>query len=215
MTWVVEILKNFHFNSLILSKVYFVWAKKSTEALSFIKLKRDTKFREESTCRFKIDISNLTSFDLSTLKSQKFFALIGCFWAKYILFELKKYRGVIFHETEKGYKICRGIDLLFQKWHKEFDKSWPEHSKVSKIFTLMDSFWAKYILFELQKYRGVIFHDTEEICKFWRKTDLWFEKRLEKFGKFSPEHLKMTKLRIWWDPFVQNRKGMALKFAEE
>ena len=43
-----------------------------------------------------------------------------------------------------------------------------------------------YILFELQKYRGVIFYDTEEICKFWRKTDLWFEKRLEKFGKFSP-----------------------------
>ena len=44
------------------------------------------------------------------------------FWAKYILFELKKYRGVVFHETEGGYKIWRGIDLLFQNWHKEFDK---------------------------------------------------------------------------------------------
>ena len=75
--------------------------------------------------------------------------------------------------------------------------------------------WPKYILFELQKYRGVIFHDTEEICKFWRKTDLWFEKRFEKFGKLSPEHLKVSKLGLWWDPFVQSRKGVTLKFTEE
>ena len=34
-------------------------------------LKKDTKFGEESTCRFKIDIRNLTHFDLSTRKSQK------------------------------------------------------------------------------------------------------------------------------------------------
>ena len=59
----------------------------------------------------------------------------------------------------------------------------------SKKFVLIGSLWPKYILFELQKYRGVIFYDTEEICKVWRKTDLWFEKRLQKFGTFSPEHL--------------------------
>ena len=52
----------------------------------------------------------------------------------------KKYRGVIFHETEGGYKIWRGIDLSFQNWHKEFNKISPEHSKVSKISTLMGSF---------------------------------------------------------------------------
>ena len=64
------------------------------------------------------------------------------------------------------------IDLSFQNWHEKFDKFWPEHSKVSKIFTLIGSFWAKYILFELKKYRGVIFHDMEEWYKIWRKTDL-------------------------------------------
>ena len=36
-----------------------------------MKLKRDTKFGEESTRRFKIDIRDLTNFDLSTQKSQK------------------------------------------------------------------------------------------------------------------------------------------------
>ena len=38
-----------------------------------MKLKRDTKLGEESTCRFKTDIKNLTNFDLSTRRnSQKF-----------------------------------------------------------------------------------------------------------------------------------------------
>ena len=37
-----------------------------------MKLKRDTKYVEESTRRFKIGIRNLTKFDPSTQKSQKF-----------------------------------------------------------------------------------------------------------------------------------------------
>ena len=36
-------------------------------------LKSDTKFGEKSICRFKIDITNLTNFDMSTRKSQKFY----------------------------------------------------------------------------------------------------------------------------------------------
>ena len=37
-----------------------------------MKLKRDTKFGEESTCRLKICIKNLSNFDLSARKSKKF-----------------------------------------------------------------------------------------------------------------------------------------------
>ena len=37
-----------------------------------MKLKRDTKFGEESTCRLKIGIRNLTNVDLSPRKSQRF-----------------------------------------------------------------------------------------------------------------------------------------------
>ena len=139
-----------------------------------MKLKRDTKLGEELTCCFKIGKRNFTNFNLSTQVS-KIFTLIGSFWANYVLFELKKYRGVIFHETEEGYKIWRGIDLLFQNWRKEFDKFWPEHSKASKIFTLMGSLWAKYILIELKKYRRIIVHETEKGCKTWRWIDLSFQ----------------------------------------
>ena len=37
-----------------------------------MKLKGYTKLGAESTCRFKIDVRNLTKFDLGTRKSQKF-----------------------------------------------------------------------------------------------------------------------------------------------
>ena len=127
------------------------------------------------------------------LKVSKIFTLMCPFRAEYILFELKKYRGVIFHDTEEWYKIQRGIDLLFQNWHEEFDKFWPEHLKVSKFFPLMGSFWAKYILFELKKYRGVIFHDTAEWYKIRRGINLLFQNWHEEFDKFWPEHLKVSK----------------------
>ena len=103
--------------------------------------------------------------------------------------------------------------MLFQKW-QEFGKFCPEHSKVPNICTLIDSYCAKYLMFDLKKYRGAISHDTEEWCKIWSKTDLWFEKWHEEFGKFLPKHLKVSKLGLWWGLFVQSRKCMSFKFTE-
>ena len=57
-------------------------------------------------------------------------------------------------------------------------------------------------------------HDTKELCKIRRKTDLWFEKWHE-FGKFSPEHRKFSKLGLSLDPFIQSRKFMSLKLKGE
>ena len=31
-------------------------------------------------------------------------------------------RGVICHENEEGYTICRGIDSSFQNWHRNLTK---------------------------------------------------------------------------------------------
>ena len=129
-----------------------------TEELSFIKLKRDTKFWEESTFLFKNSHKEFDKFWPELLKVPINFPLMGFLWAKYILFSLKKYRRVIFHESEEGCKIWRVINLSFQNWQKEFDKFWPEHSKISKFLTLVGFFWTKYILFQLKKYRGIIFH---------------------------------------------------------
>ena len=191
------------------------------------------------------------------------------------LIESRKILSLNFPKHEEWCKIWRGSELSFQNWHGKFDKFWPEHLKVSKIFTLICSFWAKYILFEVKKYRGVIFmtlksdtkfgkestcglkidirslttfdlstrksqkcslrcapfeqvifselekyrraifHGTEDWCKIWRKTELQFGKWHEEFDKFSPEHLKVSKLGLWWHPFVQSIKCVSLKFTEE
>ena len=45
---------------------------KFTEKLYVMAMKNDAKFEEELTCRFKIDMRNLTNFDPSTQKSQNF-----------------------------------------------------------------------------------------------------------------------------------------------
>ena len=105
--------------------------------------------------------------------------------------------------------------LLSSKLTWAVDKFWFKHSKISKICTLMGCLWSKYILFDLKKYRGVMFDGTEYWCKIWRKTDFCFQKWHKEFGKFSPEHLKVSKLEVWWDPFIQSRKFMSLKFTGE
>ena len=48
------------------------------------------------------------------------------------------------------------------------------------------------------------------------KSDLWFGKRHEEFGEFSPQHSKVSKLGLWWDYFIQSRKlELKLEFTEE
>ena len=143
MTRALESLTNFHFNGFLLSKVYIVWTKK----LQRIYL--SWNWRGIQNLERKNWDKEFDKFWAEQSKVSKFFILMGFFWAKYILFKLQKYRGVIFHETEEGYKI------------------WI-------IFTLIGFFWAKYILFKLKKYRGAIFHETEERHKIWRGIGLLF-----------------------------------------
>ena len=133
MTWALEeILKNFHFNGLLLNKVYIVWAK---------------KVQRTYLC-----------------------------WS--------------WREGQNLERIWRGIDLSFQNWHKEFNKIWHEHSKVSKISTLMGTFWAKYVLFELKTYSGIIFHETEERYKFVEESTCPFKIGIRNLTKFDPSTCK-------------------------
>ena len=78
--------------------------------------------------------------------------------------------------------------------------------EILKISTLVGSFWAKYITFQLKKYRGSIFHDTEKWYKILAETDLWFGKWHEEIGKVLQEHLKSQNWDIYWVllPEVEN-----------
>ena len=65
-------------------------------------LKSDAKFKEKLTCcfTFKFDMRNLVNFNPNTQKSKNFTS-ISYFCPKYMRFKLKKYGGVIFHDTER------------------------------------------------------------------------------------------------------------------
>ena len=268
-------------------------------------LESDAKFEEKLICCFKND-KNLTNFDPSIRKSQKICTLMGYFWRKYIMFELKIYRGVIFHDTEEWCKIWRKTNSWFGKWHEKFGKCSPDHSKVSKLELWLDPFihsrkclglkfteelcvmtmkddakfkeeftcrfkinmrnlanfdlsnrksqkckiwrkrckiWRKtdprfgkwhekFDKFSPGKSQSLNFdgilltkvynvwnkkvqRKSEECCKIWRKTDSWFGKWHEKFGKCSSDHSKVSKLELWRDPFIHSRKCLGLKFTKE
>ena len=126
-------------------------------------------------------LSNMTwgiiaSFHQSTFESLKIQSMMGSFYPKSKLYELKIYRGVLCHDNEELYQIWTGIDLSVQNWHDAFHKFWSEYSKISKICTLTGCFWPKHIMFELKKYSRVMFDGTEDWCKIWMKTDFCFQK---------------------------------------
>ena len=60
------------------------------------------------------------------------------------------------------------------------------------LLTKVYNVWAK------KKYRGVMFDCTEDWCKIWRQIDLYLLKWHEEFGKFSSEHVRKSKNRVFY-----------------
>ena len=58
-----------------------------------------SNFQENLTCGFKYDMRNLVNFHATTQKSENFTSM-GSFCPKYISFELKIDKGVIFYDTK-------------------------------------------------------------------------------------------------------------------
>ena len=95
-------------------------------------------------------MTNLTNFDLSTQKSQKFTLSWASFEQSTWYLSWKKYRGVLLDGTEYWCNIWRKTDLCFQKWHEEFSKFSPEHVRKSKkwdfdgiILSKVENVWGQ------------------------------------------------------------------------
>ena len=152
LTQALKNLKTLHFNWLLLTKVYNVWAWKVQKSYvwwhsSLIKNLKETWL---AVVLLKLTWAIWQIFTRA-LESLKIGTLMGFFCPKLKMYKLKIYRGIMCHDNEEWWKNWRGIDLSVQNWHEEFDEFWPEHSKISKICTLMGCFWPKYIMFELKK----------------------------------------------------------------
>ena len=90
---------------------------------------------------------------------------MGCFWPKYIMFKLKKYKGVIFHDTKEWCKFEEQLTYGLVNDMKNLEKF---HQS-----TLKSQNWDFYLVLlskvenELKFYRGVMCYENEEWLKMW------------------------------------------------
>ena len=213
MARALESLKNFHVNGLLLNKVYTVWVKKvQRDNLSWNW--RGIQNLEPN----RLVVSKLASEIWLILiwalqKSENFFVLIGLLWPKNILFELQ--RDELSFMTLRSYanfeeKLGEESTCHFKIDIRNLTSFDPSTSKVYKNFCFN---WVlvtkKYIVWAtkvqtsyLSWHWGVMQILKKNWLVVWKKT--W------EFGKFSPEHLKVSKLEHWWGPFVQSRNDLRI-----
>ena len=127
-------------------------------------LKNDAKFKKKLTCGFKYEMKNLVCFHRNPQKFEIFFSM-GSFCAKYTRFEVQKYKGVIFHDTEQWWKIWINPDLLVSKMAWGIGLTFIRALRSLKNCTLTGSFFPKHIMFELENFIGIMCHETEEWYK--------------------------------------------------
>ena len=109
--------------------------------------------------------------------------------ARYLMSDLKQYRGVIFHDTEGWCKIWRKTDLRFGKWHEEYGKFSPEQLKVSKL-----GYWCDPLI---QSRKSMSLKSTEELCVMTMKNDAKFEEELTCQFKIDMRNLVNFVLSTW------------------
>ena len=136
--------ENFYFDWFFLCKVYNFWPKKVQRSSLPWHWKVMQNLKKNWLVVWKMAWGNWKIFT-KTSESLEIGTLMGSFYPKQETYELKTYRRVTCHNNEEWCKIWKGTDLSFQNWHKKFDEFWLEHSKVSKICTLMCSFWLGVI----------------------------------------------------------------------
>ena len=64
-------------------------------------LKCYAHFEEKLTCGLKKDLRNLANFHQSTLESVEIETLMGSFSPKQKRYDLKIYKGIMYHDNEK------------------------------------------------------------------------------------------------------------------
>ena len=108
-TWAVESLKFCTLMGFVRPNHIKSQLKKCRRVISH-DAEEDAKFKEKLTSGFKYDMRNRVNFHPIHQKSENFTS-VGLFCPKYLGFEIKIYRGIIFHDTEQWCKIWINPDL--------------------------------------------------------------------------------------------------------
>ena len=114
-------------------------------------------------------------FQIRAVASLKICNLKCYYCRKYIILLPKKYRGVM-SSSRVMWRMMQNLErnrLALWKMTWGILANFDPTLESLKICTLMGSFWPKYITFQLEKYRGVMRHCTEDRCKLQGKNDVW------------------------------------------
>ena len=170
-------------------------------------LKRNAKFKRKLTCGLKNDIRNLVNFHASSRKSENLHFVQMLLLKAYKDLDEKIQRSYISWQQ-------RVMQSLKKNWLLVSNMTWriwwifTQESKIqaqeSKNFTSISYFCPKYMRLELKKYRGVIFHDSEQWCKIWINPDLVVSKMAWGIGWTFIRALKVWKVLNWWAVFVKS-----------
>ena len=98
-------------------------------------------------------------------------------------------------------------DSRFQKSYIRNLDNLRQAVESSKSWNLMSCICPKTTFLHLNHYL--------QIYLTLLSTGLWCGKWHEEYGKFSPEHLEVSKLVFWWNPLILSWKSMNLKSKEE
>ena len=128
-----------------------LWSKCAKFLISFSKLQ----------VRFSSNFASLFSFHISSHFTSK-----GSFCPKYTMFELKKYRGVVFHGTKQCCKIWINPDLLVSNMAWGIGYTFIRALESLKNCTLMCSFCPKYIMFQ-RNYVSCDWRVTQNLKENW------------------------------------------------
>ena len=182
MTWALKALKKFHFNGVLLNKVYNFWAKKVQRSYVSWHWRVMQNLKKNWHAVWKMTWRIWQIFTRA-LESLKIGILMGSFYPKLKMFQLKSYRRVMSWQS-------RIMQILKRNWLVVSKLAWAiwriltRALKSLKIWTLLGSFWTKYVMFHLKKCWGVMFYGTEDWCKFEGKLTCAFQNDVRNLANF-------------------------------
>ena len=106
----------------------------------------------------------LDSYSLLDAELRWIYFSLPLYITQEIQYDLQKYRGFVFHDTEQWCKIWINTDLLVSKMPWGIGWTFIRALKSLKNYTLMGSFCPKH-MFQLEKFIGIMCHYLKGWCK--------------------------------------------------
>ena len=143
--------------------------------------------------RFQNWHEEFNKFWLEHSEISKLYFLMGWFWPKYIMFPLKRYRGIMFDCTQDWCKVWRKTGLCFQKLTWGIWQIFTRALESLQVGTLMVSFCLKLKMYELEIYSRVCVMTIKNDAKIEEEFTCQFKIDLRNLTNFDPSTQKSQK----------------------